>query len=743
MTIDLYEFIRKYKVWLILLIEAVALMVYIGVSETDFTQTTLGEEGISLDKGIYTIKIEYQLTGQAVAEVFGSTSHEQCMWKDRVSLDENVNEKTFQVWVNEEVNGVGIDITCQDGELETHQVLIETAWNSHLYLIICFVLKLVCVNAIFFLVLYRDRLQKYSHVICAIAGITFICSIGVFNRYMVLGHDAIFHLNRIEGLKDALISGAFPVRVQPNWLNGWGYGVSLMYGDAILALPAFMRICGFTVQTSYKTFIVAINLLTAITSYYAFSKMCRNNYKALFVTLIYCTGLYRLACIYLRAAVGEYAVMAFLPLVVLGFWYAFEEEITDKDYGKKLIIPVIGFTGMIQTHILTCEMSAFFIVLLCLILVKKVLRKETLTYLIKLVVITILVNLWFIVPFLSMLGEELTISGLAEMRDDFRLWGLSVTELFTTTISRAYGFTFGTNTSLANKCTFTIGLALWGCAAVTGYLLWNKKAVMKKEATIMLALGILAAYMATNLFPYDVIKKYFSGLASVLAKIQFSYRFLGMASLFMALGILFTLIKVNGEKTKRFLALILMGISFIAIYQGMDYQYQILYGGSYSNIYCGSTLDSEYVVSGEYLYKGTQREVTRTERDVIGDGIVIINSNIEGLSAQVECITIREDAYLELPIFYYPGYIAYDYSGERYEIIRSGNNNRIRVELPDKFNGIVYVKYKEPIYWRICEVISLISFICLLFGRQAEMLVRRINNNGRNKKTIINEVGEQ
>ncbi|MGN0377612.1 MAG: hypothetical protein ACI4ED_08255, partial [Suilimivivens sp.] len=764
MEIDLYDVwialkgkMKKYRVFLICLIELVFLMIYgwkivsresvdclfseneiyadtqngtvytnVLTEETSEAIQNLRTEGITLDKGIYDITVEYRATNGGTAEIFGQTLNNQSMWCNTENLVSTKTEASFQVWINDKTNGLGVSVKSNGGELVVDNVRIKPAWNSELYLIVCLLVKICFVDLVIFGILFRNKLQKYSVVICGILGITFLCSVGLFTRYLVGGHDMVFHMNRIEGFKDGLLSGTFPVRIQPTWNNGWGYAVSVMYGDLTLVFPALMRVCGFTLQTTWKAFIVAVNFATAVISFYSFHKICKDKYKALFSTLIYCTGLYRLACIYVRAAVGEFTVMVFLPLVVLGFWYAFGEDLSDKEYGKKLIAPVIGFTGMIQTHVLTCEMSALFIIVLCIIMIKKVFRRKTFLYLVKIVVITAFVNMWFLVPFIKFFGEDLVISRLSEMRDDFQTWGLSVTELFATTASHAYGFTFGENVSLANKCTFTLGLALWACAAIVLLLLWNKKVERPKTAMIPLAFGIISAFMTTNLFPYEWIKKYIPFFAVILSKIQFSYRFLGLTGLFFTLAVAFVLMNVQKVKIKRYFSILLTVISVLTIYQGMDYQYQILYGGAYENIYCASVLDTTYVVSGEYLYENSSVEVTNTDREVTGSGVEVLGTQKKYLDTSVRCKAYEKEAYIEIPVFYYPGYVAVDDAGKSYKLSKSADNNRIRVDIPEGFEGTVYISYQEPLYWRICEIISLISFIGLLGHRKTEKIEKQL-----------------
>lgn len=694
--------------------------------ETSDIIQNLRTRGITLDKGIYNISIWYKASGNGTAGTYGQTLNTQSMWSDTVTLTPNKEEVSFQVWINDKTDGFGIVIGSDGEELSVNDIRIKTASNSKLYLVVCLLVKLLAADGILFGIMFRRELQKYSVQIGGILGITVICSMGLFTRYLTFGHDMVFHMNRIEGLKDGLLSGAFPVRIQPTWNYGWGYAVSVMYGDLMLIFPALMRMIGFTLQTTWKTFILAVNLLTAVISFYSFYNICRNKYKALFASLLYCTGMYRLACIYVRAAVGEFTVMMFLPLVVLGFWYAFEEDVSKEEYGKHIIAPVIGFTGMIQTHVLTCEICALFIIILCIYMIKKVLRRKTFLYFSKIAIFTILINLWFLVPFIRYMGEDLVVSQMAEMRDDFQTWGLSIAELFAASPSRAYGFTFGENVSLANKCTFSVGLALWGSAAAGLMLLWNKEVKKIKAAALSLSFGLIAAFMATNLFPYEWIKKWLPSFAVILSKIQFSYRFLGAAALFFTLTILFALMEVKKRKLEYLLTVWMIVFSVLAVYQGLDYQYQILYGGSCENKYSAAVLDSADVVSGEYLYQNSSVEIKDTVNEITGNGIEIYNASKEYLNAMVVCRAVREGAYIEIPAFYYPGYTAIDKERKEYKVLRSENNNRIRVELPEGFDGTLYIAFREPVYWRICEAVSLLALAVLLFHRRIESRRKRI-----------------
>lgn len=727
------QWIFEHKLLIILFLETIFILCWLCVSSKqsfvhlEYENERIWEviqDRITLPQGIYEVMVSYEETEQCEGgwiRAYARINDEREIWCDEVAFQPTSESIHFPIWVNSsDADDISFSLDDYGGNINIQKITIETAWNSMLYRTICLILKWVVLDLLLFGFWYREALRKHSVVIAGILGITCMTSLLLFTRYLVMGHDAMFHMDRIEGLKDGLLTGNFPVRIQPTWNYGWGYGVSLMYGDLTLFFPALMRICGFTITTSWKAFHVLINFGTAAISYYAFYKISRKRNLSLLMTLLYCTASYRLACLYIRSAVGEAAVMMFLPLVVLFFWYAFGEEEQEKEYGTKLIAPVIGFTGMIQTHILTCEMAALFMVILCVIEWRRLFRKKTLLYFGKVALYTILVNLWFLVPFLQMFGEDLVIMQMEEMRNDFQIWGLSITELFATSPARAYYFTFGENTSLANKCTLTIGTALWGAVFATILLIWNKKLKNAKPAAVCIGFGILAAAMTTNLFPYTFLKKHVPMLSTIFGKLQFSYRFLGMATLFFVLAIFFAECNLHkNKKMKKYMLLFSIVIGVLAGYQGMDYQYQLLYGGTFNqNKYAEVSLDSAAVITGEYLYQGTDIELTKTEQSVITNEVNVERMERNGLRTQILCKAVGVGAYLETPQFYYPGYVAKDLTGTYYPVTRSEHNNRIRVELPNDFDGVIEIFYREPVIYRICEVISLLSALILIFGKR-------------------------
>ncbi|MCI8511983.1 MAG: hypothetical protein HFE83_08315 [Lachnospiraceae bacterium] len=106
--------------------------------------------------------------------------------------------------------------------------------------------------------------------------------------------------------------------------------------------------------------------------------------------------------IYIRGAVGEYSAMTFLPLLALAVYRIFTTDSSDWKHYKKNILPLtVGMSGLSGTHIFSGEMVIAVLLLLCMVLWKKTLRKNTLRVYITAAMQTVLSNLYFIVPFLD------------------------------------------------------------------------------------------------------------------------------------------------------------------------------------------------------------------------------------------------------------------------------------------------------------------------------------------------------
>jgi hypothetical protein len=125
-----------------------------------------------------------------------------------------------------------------------------------------------------------------------------------------------------------------------------------------------------------------------------------------------------------------------------------------------------------------------------------------------------------------------------------------------------------------------------------------------------------------------------------------------------------------------------------------------------------------YVASGEeYLPIGTDVE-NLTEDNLANAGVEISDYSKQGTTISFHCIVTSEDnGIVELPLIYYKGYkaVGIDQAGNKVNLdITEGNNHVISIVLDKDSEYDITVYYKEPWYWRLAELVSLMAFIVLI-----------------------------
>ncbi len=551
-------------------------------------------------------------------------------------------------------------------------------------------------------------------------------SIPLAVNYLFAGHDLIFHLSRLEGLKAGLESGMFPVKIQPGWLGGHGYAASLFYGDLLLYPSALLRIAGLSIQTVYRFYILCVNTATVLISYYCFSRMSSKNI-GLVCTALYSLNIYRLVCIYDRAAVGEYTAMIFIPLVVFGLWkiYTLPEE--SKEHGRSWITLAAGCCGIFLSHIITTEMTAFFVLLTCAVLWKKTLRKKTFLTLIRAAAATLCLSLWFFVPLLDYM-----ISGGFFSSGDFVYYRMEDRSAFLAQFFMMdYAIAEGSHNATlgaAGEMPLTLGyasllvLAYWfvSCAGQ------KREPGERKEEYLIVFLTLLSLIMTTTLFPYAWTARNLPFLKSVIGTIQYPWRFLTIAGILCAYLLCMILRKIwIDHHAKKILSGLLIGIS---LFQALSYMSKCLNGFDVYNVYQSGNISGYDVLNGEYLPAGVNRD---TIRETLTDRLTYDADSIQVDEWHRENHTVvatltnntAEVKQVEVPLLLYKGYHAVTDSGKQLAI-SPGESFRISVAVPANFTGSIRVAFREPWYWRASELVSLLSLTGLIVltrhGRRAE-----------------------
>lgn len=550
--------------------------------------------------------------------------------------------------------------------------------------------------------------------------LTAFTSIPLLVNYLLAGDDLPFHLTRIEGLKAGLESGMFPVRIQPDWLGGHGYAVSVFYCDLFLYLPAVLRMFGVSLQAAYQFYILLVNTATVFVAYYCFSRISSKKI-GLICTAVYSLNIYRLVCIFNRSAVGEYTAMIFIPLVIYGMWkiYTLPEE--SKEHTGSWFTLALGCSGIFLSHMITTEMTAFFILLTCIILWKKTLRKKVFLTLVKAAAATTGLTLWFLVPFLDYMAGGLYFA--SENFVPYRIEGRGVfpAQLFMTDFAVTNGATrsiFGA----AAEIPLTVGWASLSALIGWFYFCVGKKREKneKKQEYLIVFLTLLSILMTTTLVPYSWAADKLPILKRLISVIQYPWRFFTIAGALCAFLLCLLLRKewISPHAKKIFTGL-LVGMACI---QSLSYMSRCLNEFPVYNIYQGGNLSGYDVSNGEYLPMDEEHaanpDACIDQLAYDSESILVDEWHRENYAVIVSAANITgETKQIEVPLLFAKGYRAVTDSGERLTI-SPGEAFRISVSVPSNFTGSFQVKFQEPWYWRVCEIISLLTFAGLIAYRR-------------------------
>ncbi len=702
-------------------------------------------EDLTLERGIYDAVVSYQAEGDgsyiSLEDGSGSYGSLEC---NEIPLSERHEQSLFSFRVKGRTDKGSL--TVHQGEnaalrvvsVEIRQTKKEWArvWWTLLWLSLGVWLLWAGASS------YRrgELTGKGMLTAVGLGAVWLTVSVPIMGGYLLSGADLVFHLLRIEGLKEGLISGQLPVRIQPTWLDGYGYATSVFYGDFFLSLPALMRLSGFSVQEAYLTFLMVINLATVLIAYHSFRGMFGDPAVGLLGSMLYTWSPYRIYDLYGRAALGETLAMTFLPLLCYGFYRIFTEDEEKKGYGRLWIWPVLAFTGIIQSHILTCEMTGVWVILLCILFWRRVIRPRVFGVLAGAALLTALVNLWFLAPFLDYyMTGDFYVHHIQSVKTQHRAPYLLqyLFAFFRSGISAHFN-----ENGMVGSESLGIGFGMTLCLLGLLWILFTRRyqEVRRKEACwgfglAMAAMGTLFMILGTNQFPWDLLQKKSTLAAVFISSLQFPMRLLTMSSLcFCAASCMVVRLIRRYEKPRVFWLswICLAGVTWLTA--------QFLLGDVMQVkdpiwLYNAENMGTATVVGGEYLpasavpdrlvsgvYEASDQVVIqkqgRTEADTGADADQkTAPAAARRLEADFRAVNTGDGTgWVEVPLLYYKGYRAVDVKTGRLLTVGEGETGKVRIELEPGYEGSVHVEFVPPRYWRAAEAASLVTIVGSLVG---------------------------
>ena len=506
-----------------------------------------------------------------------------------------------------------------------------------------------------------------------VAASVLIASYPMFTNYLQYGHDLNFHLWRIEGIKDGLLSGQFPVRVHPTHNSGYGYITASVYPELFLYLPAALRLLGVSSITAYKALLFAMNLAAAGIMYHSMKKMSGSTTAAALAAAIYTLSTWRAANMYHRAAIGEALGMVFFPLAILGIHYILKG---DK---SKWYVLAIACTCVFQSHVISTVLLAMLLAVVCLVHARELFREGRFLSLVKAAALTVFLNLWYLVPFAYYYFSLDMAIHHTPFNTEFFSNAIIPAQLFNV-FNDNFGYSYLLPVGIRGDMSLSLGAGVTLCLAAGAfhYMLRRDKKELGGLWFTVFASGLALTLMATSLFPWETLQR--NALINKFAgTVRMPWRFLSLASPLLCMTgarILTKHRKPEWRKGAAVAVCVVCALTFVPFGAAFTTSYDahmrkgmaVPEGGAvgWDREYYLTTTDTNALTPN--LYRTSDESVRVTAHEKSG-------SNID-----LTLTGATDGAYVEVPLLYYPGYGAKDGAGESLAV-EQGANDVVRVLL--------------------------------------------------------------
>lgn len=552
-----------------------------------------------------------------------------------------------------------------------------------LLLIMGILFSIILFTFIFLLIKKKVTLDR-EQFICGIVLFFLLIIINIFylNPGLPLCIDIRAHLLRIEGIRSGLADKQFPVIINPNYCNGFGE-LGVLYPGALLYIPAFLRLMDVSMLMSYKCLAILINVISIVSMYFVAKSIFHSKYWATLTAVLFGLEPYRLYCIQCGYSAGTGIAIAFLPFVIGGIYHILFH---NKKYWYWL---AIGLSGAFCSHILTTFFAVVLITFFCLINIKRIWNRSIILCFLKALLLFVMISLGGIIPFIRFYFSDWNREAL--MWSDF----------------------YSTVISLKDVLNEPYILMVLLSVVFAGYIFIIRIKETKNVNTFYiqgLFYTVVVYLMTTAVFPWKTVGN--NGIVSSLLKmIQYSDRMLSIISPLIVILLTRAIMMIKKDSLKK---VAVLGFTFIFLC-GMIMVY-INYNKIILLLPDEITGDINSKAQEDYLPSGTKTDYYATDTGYVSDETHIqsINYSKRGTHINYQYTCTSEGEFIEVPLFYYMGYKAFDSMGNIL-CVEKGNRNRVRVYIRQcNEPRTVSVYYHVDKIYTISTIISLISVMGFL-----------------------------
>jgi len=495
----------------------------------------------------------------------------------------------------------------------------------------------------------------------------------------------MYHLLRIESVKEAILSLSYPSRIYPLFFNGYGYGSPLFYPDIFLIPAAILRILGISIEMTWKIFSLMVCAAVSLSTYFSFKYICKDWRFALAGTNLVLLSEFYLADIIDRVGLSEYIAFIFIPILLAAIYDYFENN------AQKCFLFIIAATGLLLSHTIMTFIGILVTALLFLSMLfiksKRNLILKNFGKLLTCLSLSVALCAFYLFPMLEQF-----------LSDSFRV---STPWAHVSQYSQPLESFFYPVGYFDYIAKLGIGIPI--------LLLLGIRLAFKKNSTIwgdiFLLTGLFLFLISSELFPWKLLDN------TIFNSIQFTYRFYPYAICLTVLGLMLCFTDRCQEVAKKLVLFTIISSMFFGLWQNKTaFTYS---GDNVSNISPETLLSATNLVgAGEWLPMNVDEEVVNlnSSNDVsFGSGSV----GFQKIGYNSYSFETSENVteYI-IPLIYYKGYSAtiddtsLPVSESACGLVTVTNNNLL--------SGTVNIEYSGTLVQKLSNAISIISIIGII-----------------------------
>lgn len=686
---------------------------------------------VTLSSGGYRVTVCYQAQypdapdrtdGAAVATLeFSSAGNPAAVQSDSVTLTDTFSTVTARLWVStaSTVNDLTLKLTPTPAEGQTFELQSVTLTEQPVWRVTSLVGWLVLfavVDALLALLFlgHSPRAPRCGWgVVLLLTGGIVLASLPYCAAFLYTGHDLRFHCYRIWAAAQALADGQFPVRLFSDGFHGYGAATPLYYCDLFLYIPALLYNAFLPLQTCYQIYVVLVNAATMLLAYYSFARIGEHKLYGAVAAFAYTLCAYRLTNMMIRASVGEYTSMTFLPLVALGAWAIARH---DRPAARDWLPLGLGMAGIVQSHLLTTELAAIFLALFWICNLPVMLRPARLLAAFKAVLTALGLTAWFLLPCMQ------TLNGQKIMISDVHPAPLQSTGTYLIQLLGFFGVPGGSSgAGTTGDMPLTLGLAgclvlalaLWCCLRRDRWQQTTETKFRWLGLRGSLALCLLAMWMSTTFFPWDwLANKLPQQVVDILLKPQFSWRYLAVGAVLLGVMAVLALRLAHSAAPRLARAGAVALAAATLLYVGAFYRDYAYSKDTITLISTDTVTDFPYETMGyDYLPAGADFSTfDRVQATTQDEGVTAVWQG----QGTVRCENDTDaTAEVDLPLLAYQHYTAADAATGAVLPLTENEQHCLRVTLPAGYSGTVQVRYTPPAAWHMAELVTLATALGL------------------------------